>query len=248
MLPHPPCPSSFPTPQHPAFTPRTVEKWNHYIFIRPAISTVTVELMTGGLTLFLCKTFTCLVPYGCLIWNVVLNYLLSCVKVSLGAIQAVLACCCLLWSWCALFTTVEFLKRVVAGCATIVVFRNASYSSSEFWKFLSHLCLTKSLETEQFKTTQLLFFDFAQNTLIADVVAETWSVAWMFRLNSCTYSWSSIALAPGLNSMLDEQLKNSLNGKLYSHQHNVQQQRTQTLCYESETRDSFIHWWFLKKH
>lgn len=82
--------------------------------------------MTGGLTLFLCKTFTSLVPYGCLIWNAVLNYLLSCVEVSLGAMQAVLACCCSLWSWCALFTTVEFLKRAVAGCAAVVVFRNVS--------------------------------------------------------------------------------------------------------------------------
>lgn len=148
--------------------------------------------MTGGLTLFLCKTFTCLVPYGCLIRDVFLNYLLSCVKVSLGAIQAVLACCCLLWSWCALFTTVEFMKRLVAGRATIVVFRNASSSSRELWKFPPHLRLTKSLETEQFQTTQLLFFDFAQNTLIADIVAETWWVALMFRLKSCTYSLSSI--------------------------------------------------------
>lgn len=52
------------------------KKRNHYIFIRPAISTVCWAHNWWADFIF-CKTFTFLIPYGCLIWNVFLTYLLS---------------------------------------------------------------------------------------------------------------------------------------------------------------------------
>lgn len=103
-LPHSPRPSSFPTPQHPANTPRTVEKkkWKSLYFYKASY----FYCMLSSLYYFFCKTFTFLIPYGCPIWKVILTYLVNRVEVSLEAIQPILACWWLLWSWCALCTTV----------------------------------------------------------------------------------------------------------------------------------------------
>jgi len=49
------------------------KKENHYIFIRPAISTVCWAHNWWADFLFY-ETFTFLIPYGCLIWNVFLTY------------------------------------------------------------------------------------------------------------------------------------------------------------------------------